>query len=263
MIKLMLTSDTHYGMDGKTHSKHSKFWRKVAETIEKEDIKALIWAGDIASFRQRQFRRSLEMAAEHVSIPILLVRGNHDYWNGYDPKEPKMHLKTMEQVMDQHQLWFKQNGIHHLENGPYVIEDVIICGFDGWYGSANPNTNDKKWMPITIYGEKITSQYLVSKAWKDFEKCLEIDTTPYRKSIIVTHHAPYPYDHSYVDTNMYLGLNYGHHTANFRFLQEMKGKFDILCCGHSHKLRDDYDEGIQIYNCGSDYNAPKAMVFEV
>lgn len=262
-MKLLLTSDTHYGMDGKTHNKHMKFWKKVSKVIQEQDIKALIWAGDVASFRQRHLYRSLEQAREFVDIPILLVRGNHDFWNGVDKKYPEMNPFTMDEIFIQHQEWFKKFNIHHLENGPYIIDDVVICGFDGWYAQVDPGTNDKKWMPMTIQGEAITSQYMVSKAWKDFDECLKIDTSKYRKSIIVTHHNPYPINGGSVKTCIEMGLNNYGHSGNFKFLLEMKEKFDILCCGHSHQYRNDDEEGIQIYNCGSDYNKPKYLIFEV
>ena len=46
MIRCLLTSDTHFGIDHKTNNKHLKFWKKVAKAINDEDVKVLIWIGD-------------------------------------------------------------------------------------------------------------------------------------------------------------------------------------------------------------------------
>jgi predicted phosphodiesterase len=249
-MKLLLTSDTHYGLDGKTHKKHIKFWRKVSKEIKDQDIKALLWAGDIASFRQRHFYKSLQMCREFVDIPVLLVRGNHDLWCGADKKDPDAPMIHLEKLDIQHNKWFDKFDIWHLENGPYIIDNVLICGFDGWYAIPDPATNDKKWMPRFVQGQPFVQEYLVNKAWEYFQNCLKLDTSKFRKSIIVTHHNPYPY----------MNLEFG---ANTKFLLQMKEKFDILCCGHTHAYKNDNEEGIQIYNCGSDYNDPKYLVFEV
>lgn len=267
MVKLMLTSDTHYGMDGKTHAKHLKFWKRVAKAIKEENVQALLWAGDIASFRQRHFRNSIEMARKYVSIPILLIRGNHDLWCGKDPKERGVEFSSLEEVFTKHKQWMTQNFIHHLEDSPYVIDDVVICGFDGWYATSNPDTNDKYWMPKNVQGQPFVNQYLATKAWKDFQNCLDVDTSPFRKSVLVTHHNPYGFSPlgkcRTVDELLKVGVEYTGHGANLKFLPEIREKFDVLCCGHTHGFKDDTREGIQIYNSGSDYNNPKFLVFEV
>lgn len=267
-MKLALISDTHYGMDGKTHNKHNKFWKKLSKEIEKQDIKVLIWAGDLASFRQRHLRRSLEHCREHIDIPVVLVRGNHDFWDGIDKKDKMSAMRSLDQLFELHKKWFRDNDIHHLENNPFVIDDIIICGFDGWYAVKDPQTNDKHWMPKFIQGQPFVQEYMVSKAWKDLDVCLNTDLSGYRKSILVTHHNPYvycPYPDYYsrtVDEVLKEGIIYTGHGANLKFLPEIRDKFDILCCGHTHVFRDDTYEGIQIYNCGSDYNKPKWLIFE-
>lgn len=271
MVKMVLISDTHYGMDGKTHTKHMKFWRRLAKEIKEKEIKVLIWAGDLASFRQRHLRRSLEMAREFINIPIVLVRGNHDFWDGEDKQDPGRSggIRSLDKLFDLHRHWFIENNIHHLEDNPFIIEDVIITGFDGWYATHNPGTNDKNWMPKFVKGQPFVQEYLVNKAWRDFDECLKVDTTKFRKSIIVTHHNPYPfapypgYKTRPVDDLIADGVEYSGHGANLKFLVEIREKFDIMCCGHTHVYKNDDVEGLQIYNCGSDYNSPKWLIFEV
>lgn len=258
-MKIMLTSDTHYGVDGKSANKQKKFWKKVGEAIEAEGVKLLILAGDMASTRQRHLLRTLELVNEHVKCEIVVIRGNHDLWDGPDPKDKEAGKRSLNRLWELHRTWFKQHHIHHLEDGPIVIEDVIICGFDGWYGTANPPTNDKHWMPEFHEGCPVMP-FLSNRAWKKFEECLDLDVSPYRKSIIVTHHNPYPYGKSYAPDAMDMG-------ANAQFLPEMREKFDVLCCGHTHQFKDytdlTGDKPFHIYNCGSDYSDPKYIIFDI
>lgn len=267
-MKVMLTSDTHYGTQGNSASKQRKFWRKVGETIEKEGVKLLIMAGDMASHRQRHLLRTLELVNEYVKCEIVLVRGNHDLWDGEDKKDKAAGTRSLNQIWELHRTWFKHFHIHHLEDGPLVIDDVLICGFDGWYATSNPATNDKHWMPELHEGCPIMP-FLTNRAWKKFEECLDLDTSKYRKSILVTHHNPYPFS-PYKDYKprpvkelLEQGITYTGHGANIRFLPEIAEKFDVLCCGHTHGYKNDTTEGIQIYNSGSDYNNPKFLIFEI
>jgi predicted phosphodiesterase len=267
MVKFILISDSHYGLDGKTHAKHLKFWKRVEKAIKDENVQALLWAGDIASFRQRHFYKSLEMARQYVSVPILLVKGNHDFYCGKDPKDRGVEFSSLEEVNDRHKKWMTKFDIHHLEDAPYIVDDVIVCGFDGWYAVPNPGTNCKYWIPKNVQGQPFVSQYLVTKAWRDLQNCLDVDTGSFRKSVLVTHHNPYGFSQlgkvKTVDELMEEGVEYTGHGANIKFLPEIREKFDVMCCGHTHGYKNDCDEGIQIYNCGSDYNKPKFLVFEV
>lgn len=252
-MKFALSSDIHYGFSGKMESKLRRELRKLRKNIKEQDIKALILAGDIASSRQRQFKRCLELIREYIDIDIVLVRGNHDFWDGEDPKS-KEDFRSLEKLMEWHKLVFKYNNIHHLEDNPLVIDDVLICGFDGWYASTNPNTNDINYIPKIVEGVPMAMPWLSRKAWRDFDKCLALDTKKYRKSIIVTHHNLTPFGHWSGQDDM---------GGNFKFLDEIKEKFDVLCYGHTHVFNDTIEDGTRILNSGSDYGSPKFLIFEV
>src|SRR5690349_18489925 len=156
-MKFILTSDTHFGFNGKTQAKHVKFWKKIQKEIEEQDVKALIWAGDISSIRLQQIWGSLKQAREYVNIPILLVWGNHDYWNDTT-------LLTFEETKRIHKDYTTKFEIHDLEKEPFIIDDVIICGWGGWYGNGPPPSNDTNYMFNNVQGVPVHS-YMASRAF--------------------------------------------------------------------------------------------------
>lgn len=249
-MKLILTSDTHYGMDGKTHGKHDRFWRNVAKTIEAEDVKALIWAGDLASNKQRNLTRTIEHAREHVKVPILLVRGNHDFWDALDPYDDSAYRRHYAILDQQHKILFGKHGVVHLEDGPFVIDDVIFCGWDGWYGGT-PNTNDARNMFNDVEGCPM-HVFMSNRAWRKFDEVMAVDVEKYRAAVAVSHFNPYCTDRKWADM-----------CANEKFYDMVKEKFDVFCCGHNHQGKDRVEDGCRVLNSGSDYNDPKFILFEV
>lgn len=268
-MKIILTSDLHYGCAPNNANKLNKFFQKLANVVKDEKVDLVILAGDLASTRQRQFKKCLELANNLLPCNIAVVRGNHDFWDGEDRKDPMSFQRTFSQIDSEQRAYMKSIGIHHLEEGPLIFEengeDILICGFDGWYGNSNPPTNDKYWMPQLHEGCPIMT-YLSNRAWKTFDECLKLDTEKFRKSVIVTHFNPYIFGKGYkgyvpdpeVDALM---------SANPKFLDEIRGKFDVLCCGHTHAFKDEIDtkgsKPLRILNAGSDYNQPKYILFEV
>lgn len=251
MIKFVLTTDTHYGNAQKTHRWHEKFLVELAKEIKEKDIKVLIHTGDWTSDSQNQFRRTLKMFRRHIDIPIVCVRGNHDLWQRKPFRYPSRWQYG--EMMRHHKEWFKEFNIHHLEDNPFIIDDVIVCGFDGWYYHANPPTNDLEQIHINDVEGCPIMPYLTNKAHKDLDKILMGDYSAYRKKIMVTHHAPFTEDPMYVQF-----------CANFKYLEPIKERFDVLCVGHSHQYRNDVEDGCLILNAGAKYNAlPQKIIFEV
>jgi len=248
MLKFALTSDTHYGHNKNTHRVHEKFLEKLAADIAAQDIKVLIHAGDWTSNKQDQFYRTLKMFRKYIDIPILGVRGNHDLWQ-YSPRdEQKLSLTELDK---KHNEWFTESNIHHLQNGPFVIDDVVIVGFDGWYYSHNPPTNDETMM-CKFEGADRATVHLTREAYLKLDTLLQMDLSQYRKAVMVTHHPPFT--ESYV---------YMQHCANPNYFEPIKEKFDVFCTGHSHHYWNETQDDCLVLNCGSDYNEPKHLVFEI
>lgn len=251
MVKCLLISDTHYGHSGKTHRHHLKFFEKIREEIE-NGVEIIIHAGDWTSNRQDQFRRTLVMFRKELGdIPIVCVRGNHDFWDQKKGGRKQQSKWMYGQLMQMHESWFKESNIHHLESGAFEYKDIVIAGFDGWYGNAKAPTNDELCMVSNVEGCP-TMVYLSSKAYKDLDKVLQLDFSKYRKSICVTHFPPFAGD--------WKGKDF---SANFKFFDPITDKFDILCVGHSHMYVNRIENNTEVYNCGGHYDDPKYLIFEV
>jgi len=248
MAHIALTSDTHYGLDNNTHIVHEKFLKRLDKDIKANNVSLLIHAGDWACNKQDQFYRSMKMFRKHISVPIVCVRGNHDLWQ--HKNYPKM--QTYIEMMKTHEEWFKELGIHHLESGPYIHGDIAIFGFDGWYHSANPPTNDLSTMQFKDVGGAPIMPYLSSRAHKKLDALLALDLKPYRRSILVTHHSPFTDDWKYKEL-----------TANPIYFEPIVEKFDFFCCGHSHQRVNNVFGKCRVLNSGASYNTPQYLIFEV
>lgn len=214
-----LTSDTHYGYSKKTHEIHEKFWQQLAS--EKLDV--LFHAGDIGSYAQDQVQRSLYQMRKYLpNIPILVSEGNHDLWDTTlkmlrsnpddldrdDYRASRRYKKRYPQLRLNHQLWYKETGIVHLDGGHYdLTPEIVVVGFDGWYHVTDPRERSTK-DDIAIC-EMIESApamiYLREKAYKDLEKVLNHPTDG--KTVIGMTHMPpgRPDDDDGLDTSFWDG----------------------------------------------------------
>lgn len=248
-MKIILTSDLHYGFHDNTQAKIIRLFNK----INQENPDLVLIAGDIATTKQRQFVRCLEIAREHLTCDIAIVRGNHDFWDRIDRKDKQSGNRPLREMYRLHEETCKRLDIHILSSEPLVYDDIQVYGFDGWYETADPGTNDHYNMPMQVDGCPIMP-YLTNKAWKDFQDCLDVSKLHENKTkILVTHHNLY-------EEPKYPGSKHG---GVLRFLPEVKENFDILCCGHTHEYQNYKDDNLLVLNCGSDYNIPNYLVFEV
>lgn len=246
MIKLALTSDLHYGFTENTTDILNKFFKQFKKDYKAQGCDALILGGDLATSKQSEFKSILKMVRRYFPTePVLLVRGNHDFWDA-DKNYPIFHEMTMA-----HQKLFNELNIIHLDKQQVVIKDVVITGFDGWYYSINPPTRDQTYMHKTAHGAPVHS-YLENKSFKDISAVLDLDLSEYRKKLCVTH---FP---SFTENERYLKL-----CANPKYHVLLTDKFDALLVGHSHQFVDKIEGNCRILNCGSDYDKPKYLIFEI
>lgn len=257
-VKFVLTSDTHYGFNDKTHRRHENFLTTLWEAIEIDEIACVIHAGDWSVNKQDQFYRTMKMFRKYIDIriPIVCVRGNHDFWDYADGYKVR-HKRQWGELSRIHREWFKEMNIHHLEEGNMVIDDVIVCGFDGWYGIGNPPTNDEAMMIGNIEGCP-SMVYHSSRAYKELMRVLDTDIDSYAKAICVSHFPPFGGD--YKNGHDPKDLRY---SANPRYLDPITEKFDVFCMGHSHGRVDRIENNCRLLNCGSNYNLPRFLIFDV
>lgn len=269
-MKIAVMSDTHYGFSAQTHEIHEKFLNTVKEQCEIQDVKALVHCGDWIANNQHQLPRTWKMFRNILGeLPILAVTGNHDKWcqEWWNTKPSKkryakhpagMSLPAME---IQHREWAEEYQIHLLENNPFFLNDISFYGFNGWYGSANPPTNDSINMAL-MYETAPAQVYFSYQAGKELDKVLgEADQTSGKK-VCVTHFPPYTKNPAY---EVYC--------ANTSYLDFIAEKFDLLLVGHSHQQEDWYHPthtNCRIVNPGTHfdvysggYNKPNFVIIDI
>lgn len=239
-MRVLLISDTHRGFSPSTAKIHMRW---ADEVLSKLEYDVLILAGDLSSHKQRQFYSSLKFFRK-VAGPdrdILLVRGNHDFWDG--------DIKNFDAMLARHTDWFQEFRITHLQSSwSYVKDDVAFVGWDGWYWQLPSNSNDTRWIPSGGI------QLLDQQAPKSFENSLRIAeelSQTYDKIVGVTH---FPCLRGLGD------MRYG---GNPHYGEIILPYLDVLCMGHSHQRVDLEIQGTRLYNCGSDYEKPNHILFEV
>ena len=253
-MKILYTSDTHYGHSSKTKNIHEAFLKKGAE--KNPDI--IIHAGDIESHKLEHFKCSLKMFREYFpDIPILVTLGNHDWWNATKGTGPTMYdtyyrveftpTKTMSQIKKFHQEVFGKYDIHYLEESPYLEKEGIkIYGYDGWYHYPEPLTNDG----LRIMGRGFDHKKFQDRTHKNVNKILmKLENNFLEnqdKTIILVSHFDLTPDPGWE------GL-----AGNPRYLDFFRDHVDYFIVGHSHQKRNNMLGSMNLLNCGSDYDDPK------
>lgn len=258
-MKVILTSDTHYGFYvNRTAKILNKFVKKIKD--EKPDV--VLHAGDWGSTQQKEVESCLKLFRRELGteLPIVGTVGNHDYAN-LDKKRYAT-LKLVEQNVQN--LFDKYNIASH-----YKSNDVEIFAYNSWYKGNNPPSNDHRWMPplktVTFEdkwsGDYIRNmhQYLLEKSYVNCENTCElIKASTAKHKVVVTHFEPIG---EYRDGDrMYEGMKGS--IAEYEKLIEAGAT--ILCYGHSHRQSDAIRiKGVRVVNCGSDYNFPAYSILDL
>jgi len=241
---IAVTSDLHFGHGDKT----VKYLNKFLENVFCENPDIIIIAGDLISNKQPQMPKLFKILREwFISTPILVVLGNHDFYDYFSKSRARFHRRlAYGEMRNDHRKYFKKFNIHYLSDNPFVKDGVAIFGFDGYYKKIPPDTNDPINMPTTARDVPIHT-YLNWKAHKKLDKIL-LDVEEYKehKKICVTHFPPYSKQPSYAFM-----------AGNFSYLDFIVEKFGHLIVGHSHQREDWTYRNCRIINPGSDYDKPK------
>ena len=262
MIRLGHLGDMHWGLNSQTEAIWEDYFRKY---IAHEKVSAWLIAGDFAADEQEQIGHCFAFLRKYIpyAIPIIIVYGNHDYWS-FSKKMTHSEVEKLHGELE------RAYNIHYLGNASYVIEDVLIVGFDGWYHHRNPPTKDHKYLAFQWVDGKPTMEFFRDKAAKDLDIILGLQTEGFRKVVGMSH---FP---TYVENSARENL-----CGNPSFLQHMAEFADVWLFGHSHTSEAKVVNECLLLNSGSGTkreivdgsdpknpvgqydNAPKHIVFSV
>lgn len=245
MVTLILTSDLHYGFEGRyTEGRLARFYRELQD--KKPDI--LVIAGDLSQGVEYVEPCSAQLREHFPELPVLAVLGNHDYWGTHKPNRGFIgHVRRVQDVLKNYNIYYLPT------RGPFIFHDHIFYGFDGWYWSSSPPTNDQYFMPKSMDDVKI-HDYMYMRSRYDAEHILKTveggDGFDREHRYIVTHFEP--------NDSLFGG--------NTHWLDPFSLHFSNMLTGHMHK-KAEYDHAnsgcrMTIHNSGSDYNEPRSKIIE-
>jgi len=256
-MKILLTSDTHYGI---IPSKTALILRKFIKKIKAEQPDVILHAGDWGSTQQKEMESCLKLFRSELGmeIPIIGVLGNHCY--GSVDKPTWLLCQTKQNLRE---LFTKYNIINRL-----TTEDVEIFGYNSWYKTNRPPSNDHYWIGALTKEDAVDNSYdwlptpkarnihqhLMEQSYLNCqETCEAIKLSTAKQKIVVTHFETI----GYRNDPFYDGMKGS--IVEYEMLQEAGA--NVICYGHSHRPSDFINEqGVRILNCGSDYNEPKFKV---
>lgn len=260
-MKILHLSDIHMNHSHNT----AKIWRKFfIKKLKDEDFDIIVVAGDIASVKQKDINTFFSLLRTYFpNVKTFWVKGNHDF---YDKKSwfrgsynayrrthnPITRQWTYDKIIKYHQDLSKKYNLIHLDGSfEELSENIVLFGFDGWYGYS-PQTNDVLMIPDVLKDNEI----LRNKAHDDLNKIFNSLDKNYKDKnmikICMTHFPPYTFN-----------PHYKHMIANENYLKFISEEFDYLLLGHSHKDEDWYFKDCHIINTGSDYDKPQAKIINV
>jgi len=248
-FRIALTSDLHYdcntGFSGQIETGVLKrILESMFNDLKKENFDIIVLAGDIISHTQHQWKPILKLIREYFpDDTILAVMGNHDYW------QEKIEL-SIKQTIEHQRRMLNEYNIIYLSDMPYVDDGITVYGFDGWYGSTHPPSNDQYHMPK--FADKMdVNTFLFERSEELLNNIPDKSTDdPEYKVVIVTHFE----------------LNDESMGGPFQWLDIIRDKADLLLVGHSHRSCDKILSGyggLRMVNCGSDYYYPRYKIVEV
>ncbi|NCQ51819.1 hypothetical protein GW796_07990 [archaeon] len=201
MIKakyIRIFSDIHLDFDipNKTNKfkPETSIWVPPAMDTDKETI--LILAGDIwhakKPFNFMNFSWFKKISEKFHSIIVIL--GNHDFWNGNIQKE---YLNYQTQINNQN-----LKNVHLLQNDTIIIDNIKFIGGTLWtdYNNGNPismqlaeqNMNDFRYIKNGNAFSKLRSTHIIGEHIKTKTYIENNSTKDYDSQFlwVLTHHLP-------------------------------------------------------------------------
>lgn len=170
MPRVQLLSDIHFEF-------HQDGGQAFVDTLDPEGVDVLALAGDIGTLRGSSLHRGLKLIAEkYTDTPIILVRGNHEYYS------------TSRELLDKHLEAICQDipTLTVLENDTVTIKGQRFVGCTLWF----PNGPDNRRY------DKFLTDFRVIEGFRDWNydacnKSMEfLAKTVQEGDFVITHHIP-------------------------------------------------------------------------
>lgn len=177
---------------------HDDFGRAdLGVWIPPDDVEAdvLVVAGDIAGRLSTMGREWIEQQRVRLGLPIVVVAGNHDYWQG-----------SVDREVDRFRERLTVDGIHVLDGGSVEIDGVRFVGgtlwtdYAAWHGGAAKarlqalaNMNDFRYSRSGTGQDRprLTPEHLAGIHATHKAAIIDTLATPFDgPTVVVTHHAP-------------------------------------------------------------------------
>lgn len=222
-LDVYLISDVHLG-EGR---KGNQQWQRGEEQNKEGGV--FVLAGDIGNPYTEVYRNFL-IEAKAACENVILVPGNHEYYNTKDMNVTKKHLKRITDEL----------GIILLDNGEVVIGGIRFVGSTCWplvpeeqfatlvrekYGLVTQVTQDSHKMDYSDYKKLHDSDVAF------LENAVAVSKEP---CVIITHYPPSSYFlNDDFEHSPHVALHYN------RGLVEKVAKMNTLlwCCGHCHNSK--------------------------
>ncbi len=198
--------------------------------VDIDTYDVFVLAGDLTNGQPSQLEHFLKPLAHK---PVIMVLGNHDYWNN-----------EFGRVNDKFKKWLEEEGFyncHLLDNENIVVDDVVFVGGTLWTDVAtdwHASNVVRAYMPdcSRIIGLKglLTTNEMHSSHIECLQAAQRVISV--KKKIFVTHHclskqslSPFYRDASSNTTQL---LNRGYYSELDEWI-ESQG-FDAIISGHTH-----------------------------
>ena len=216
-------SDTHIDFYFKEMSEDDvvSFWKEL-----KPSAKTLIIAGDIGHDNQQNIE-FLKILNKNFYENILLVLGNHDYYNF-------QHENSFERVQEFKKLCENEKGIILLDGDIVEVEDMKFGGANMWYdGMYNRRLGMSKQYIQSLWKNSISDSRYISIDYFDdifHNEISKLETIYKQSDVIITHVCPsiehFPEQFKNSSLNGFFSFN------GLKYLKETTAKVWIY--GHTH-----------------------------
>jgi len=255
-MKILLLSDIH-----------TEFTKNNFPT-PKTDAECIILAGDIGLGINNILLANKWQ--KELNIPIIIINGNHEYYNNSYYYNDAEHLNlNLVEMLQLKQSALCEKDVHFLENQAVVINDVRFLGCTLWTNfRTNPKLTRQQEMTETQhYLNDYAAIYFNRSSMLKPEHTLKVHEKSRRwlsaqlkkdfpsKTVIITHHAPTLEGVAPIFRG---NKNGGFCNKMDGFLKTHHDAIDLWCFGHTHFNIDTTIEGVRC--CSNQCGYPNELI---